>query len=151
MVSDHFRMWELNLNKHHRNKETFKIFYGFGPLPGIPAHLTSPPNKCEKSTSHVGDACNNFQKLTFANESLDAAEYLPLEENEFGPIFCTELAKVSRFLKLYFWARKTLLWPRLRGICHIIATGPEGAPHCDRHQSKKKERNSPQKSRNRSG
>ena len=55
----------------------------------------------------VGKTCNSFQKLTFANEGLDAAEYL-WRRTTLAKNFAMSWQRFPDFLNLYFRARRTL-------------------------------------------
>ena len=55
--------------------------------------------------THVGEACNNFQKLTVCQWMLRCC-WIPMDKNDFGPEFCIELAKVSWFFKTLLLSTK---------------------------------------------
>ena len=87
--------------------------------------------------THLEEACINFQKLTAANEGLDAAAYL-WRRTGLAQYFALSQRRFPDLLKLYFWARKTLSLTQLKGICRDNApTAPKRAPYCDRPSVKK--------------
>ena len=89
-----------------------------------------------KSDPHRG-SLQQFSETNVYSWSLRCC-WISVEKDEFGPVLCTELARVSWFLETLLLGIKNTFLPKLIWVCHDNAsTSAGGVRHCGRPSAKK--------------